>query len=225
MDAIAGTGTLDIIISTPTTVEMLLTNTSVDELLIFEITYSATINSRSGTEAICNFVVTSDGASADSCIANPALCPNGVLNLGEQCELSGSMYLFDPSLPPALQSGALCEASTCTIAGVCGDGYTDIAGVFGTVEACDPNNPSDPNQASCLPVRCCIDTDADGACDGPPESECPDGVLDSDGVNNIPGDSDDEDCEIVSGSYEYNPAIPPVLQTPARCDVASCQIN
>ncbi|USN54885.1 MAG: hypothetical protein H6765_10630 [Candidatus Peribacteria bacterium] len=45
MTAVAGTGVMTVINSTATTVEMEVENTSVDELLEFSITYSATITS------------------------------------------------------------------------------------------------------------------------------------------------------------------------------------
>ncbi|USN54888.1 MAG: hypothetical protein H6765_10645 [Candidatus Peribacteria bacterium] len=81
MTAVAGTGVMTVINSTATTVEMEVENTSVDELLEFSITYSATITSWSGSTPICNTVTTSNGGTDTVCV-----CPEGQIEVNGVCE-------------------------------------------------------------------------------------------------------------------------------------------
>ncbi|USN54890.1 MAG: hypothetical protein H6765_10655 [Candidatus Peribacteria bacterium] len=97
MTAVAGTGVMTVINSTATTVEMEVENTSVDELLEFSITYSATITSWSGSTPICNTVTTSNGGTDTVCV-----CPEGQIEVNGVCEnriekystLSGDQILY-----------------------------------------------------------------------------------------------------------------------------------
>ncbi|USN54889.1 MAG: hypothetical protein H6765_10650 [Candidatus Peribacteria bacterium] len=98
MTAVAGTGVMTVINSTATTVEMEVENTSVDELLEFSITYSATITSWSGSTPICNTVTTSNGGTDTVCV-----CPEGQIEVNGVCEdivdktavVSGNQILYE----------------------------------------------------------------------------------------------------------------------------------
>ncbi|USN54887.1 MAG: hypothetical protein H6765_10640 [Candidatus Peribacteria bacterium] len=98
MTAVAGTGVMTVINNTATTVEMEVENTSVDELLEFSITYSATITSWSGSTPICNTVTTSNGGTDTVCV-----CPEGQIEVNGVCEdivdktalVSGNQILYE----------------------------------------------------------------------------------------------------------------------------------
>ncbi|USN54876.1 MAG: hypothetical protein H6765_10580 [Candidatus Peribacteria bacterium] len=133
------------------------------------------------------------------CDSQEVICGDGILSGTELCDFSGGVYVWDPSVPVALQTPASCV--DCSIVGVCGDGYADTSGMYGTGEecgepglscgttgdncvacACEPGTCGDGftgvneecddgnlNPLDGCTDTCCVDVDLDGICDSDTE--------------------------------------------------------